>query len=310
MKIYTAPLAGITDYSFRKILEKFSPDLIFTEMINARLFSEGDKDTLELLKCDNRNITGVQVFGSREEDITNSFLKLEDMGFNRINLNMGCPQPKIIKTGAGCGLLPRREFIDNLLYNLKSKLKNTTKISIKIRIGYKEFHNPEIYLDLANKYNLDFICVHGRNQEQMYNGIANWDILKGLSHIKRNIDFIGNGDLIQAKNIPDIIEGANIDGIMLARGIIGNPYLIPQTREILSEGDIKTKPSFEEVKSTLLEHFNLLSEHKGEIAASMEINKFIKPYFWNLKSHSLMAKLTEIIIEKDAEKKMKEITGL
>ena len=311
MKIYVAPMAGITDYSFRKILEKFNPDLLFTEMVNAHLLASHDKTTeTELLKCDSSVNTGTQVFGSNEEEIIYSFQKLEEMGFKKINLNMGCPQPKIIKNGSGSALLPNTEFIDRILYRLKNILLDSTKISIKIRIGYKDFSNPEIYLNLANKYNLDFICIHGRTQEQIYGGSANWDIVSQLSLLPRNTEFIGNGDLFEPHDIIQKIKNSNLDGIMLARGVIGNPWLVTQVRELIRQGKISSIPDFSEIKSTLLEHLKLLLENKGEVTASMEINKFIKPYFRPFHNKKLAEKLSGIIVEKNLESKIKLISSL
>ena len=311
MKIYIAPMAGITDYSFRKILEKFNPDFLFTEMVNARLLFERDKTTeTELLKCDSIQNTGTQVFGSDEKEIIYSFQKLEKMGFKKINLNMGCPQPKIIKNGAGSALLPNTEFVDRILHILKEILADNTEISIKIRIGYKNFSDPELYLNLANKCNLDFICVHGRTQEQIYGGTADWDIIRKLGTLPRKVDFIGNGDLFEPHDIVQKINNSNLDGIMLARGIIGNPWLISQIKELMKFGKIFTIPKFSEVKSTLLEHLELLSENKGAIIASMEINKFIKPYFKSFQSEELHEKLNKIIIEKNLKHKIDLISLL
>ena len=311
MKIYIAPMAGITDYSFRKILEKFSPDLFFTEMVNAHLLATNDKTTeKELLKCDNFQNTGTQVFGSDEEEIIYSFQKLEEMGFKKINLNMGCPQPKIIKNGAGSALLLNKVFIENLICKLKKHLSSKTEISIKIRVGYKNFSDPELYLNLANKYQLDFICVHGRTQEQIYSGKADWDIIRKLGTLPRNVDFIGNGDLFEPHDIVQKINNSNLDGIMLARGVIGNPWLISQIKELMKFGKIFTIPKFSEVKSTLLEHLELLSENKGAIIASMEINKFIKPYFKSFQSEELNEKLNKIIIEKNLKHKIDLISLL
>ena len=122
MKIYISPMAGYTDYSYRKILKKFNTDLLFTEMVNARLLNENDEATeKELLKCDDKENEGVQVFGSDKNGIVKAFLKLENKGFKNLNLNMGCPQTKIIKTGAGSALLPQTDFVDNLLSELKRK---------------------------------------------------------------------------------------------------------------------------------------------------------------------------------------------
>ena len=311
MKIYIAPMAGITDYSFRKILEKFSPDLFFTEMVNAHLLTTNDKTTeKELLKCDNFQNTGTQVFGSDEEEIVYSFQKLEKMGFKKINLNMGCPQPKIIKNGSGSALLPNTEFVEKILYRLKNILSDSTRISIKIRIGYKDFSDPEFYLNLANKYSLDFICVHGRTQEQIYGGSANWDIVSQLSFLPRNTDFIGNGDLFEPHDIIQKIKNSNLNGIMLARGVVGNPWLVSQIRELIQQGKISSIPDFLEIKSTLLEHLELLSENKGPITASMEINKFIKPYFKPFHSEKLTEKLNKIIIEKNLKNKIELISLL
>ena len=310
MKIYISPMAGFTDYAYRKVLEEFNPDLLFTEMVNAHLIKQKDKHTIDLLKCDNLENTGTQIFGWDKEEIIYSFLKLEKLGFKNINLNMGCPQPKIIKNGSGAALLPNVEFVDSILYELKEKLNIDTKISIKIRIGYKKFNNPEVYINIADRYNLDFICVHGRIQEQIYSGHSDWKKISVLSKIPRNIDFIGNGDLFTPEDIKNMSESSVLDGIMLARGIIGNPWLITQTRELLNDGEIKTFPDFYNIKNILIKHFNLLIENKGEIKASMEINKFIRPYFQNLKSYNLSDKLKEIIIEKNTDKKMKEISSL
>ena len=311
MKIYIAPMAGITDYSFRKILEKFSPDFLFTEMVNSHLLATHDKTTeTELLKYDSLKNTGTQVFGSDEEEIVYSFQKLEEMGFKKINLNMGCPQPKIIKNGSGSALLLNKVFIENLICKLKKHLSSDTEISIKIRTGYKNSSEPEFYLNLANKYQLDFICVHGRTQEQIYGGTADWDIIRKLGTLPRNVDFIGNGDLFEPHDIVQKINNSNLDGIMLARGIIGNPWLISQIKELMKFGKIFTIPKFSEVKSTLLEHLELLSENKGAIIASMEINKFIKPYFKSFQSEELHEKLNKIIIEKNLKHKIDLISLL
>ena len=277
MKIYTAPMAGITDYSFRKILKKFEPDFLFTEMVNANLLNREDDITInELLKCDNKEKIGTQIFGGDKDELISGILKLKNFGFTKININMGCPQPKIIKNGAGSALLENSELVELILLEMQNI---DVKISIKIRVGYKDFENPEIFLDLANKYNLDFICVHGRTQRQMYSGTANWEIVKKLSKIPRKVEFFGNGDLFEPAEIKKKIQNSNLDGIMLSRGIIGNPWLIAQTREVLQTKKIKTIQTFDETKSIVLEHLQNIVENKGEIKAALEINKFLRPYF-------------------------------
>ena len=325
MKIYTAPMAGITDYSFRKILEKFKPDFLFTEMVNANLLNREDDTTInELLKCDNKEKTGTQIFGGDKNELVSGILKLKNFGFRKININMGCPQPKIIKNGAGSALLENYELVDQVLFETQNI---GAEISIKIRVGYKDFDNPEIFLNLANKYNLDFICVHGRTQKQMYSGTANWEIVEKLSKMPRNINFFGNGDLFEPSEIKQKIASCNLDGIILSRGIIGNPWLISQTREFLKTGKINTIQTFDETKSLVLEHLKNIVKNKGEMKAVLEINKFLRPYFqkfWdknlnrnteitlieNFYDENLKSKIDKMILEKEIVQKIKMIEML
>ena len=325
MKIYAAPMAGITDYSFRKILKKFEPDFMFTEMVNANLLNREDGTTVnELLKCDEKEKTGTQIFGGDRNELVSGIFKLKDFGFRKININMGCPQPKITKNGAGSALLENFELVEEVLLETKDI---EADISLKIRVGYREFQNPEIFLKLANKYNLDFICVHGRTQEQMYSGTANWEIVEKLSKMPRNIEFFGNGDLFDPFKIEQKISFCNLDGIILSRGIIGNPWLILQTREFLKFGKINTIQTFDETKSIVLEHLENIEENKRKIKAVLEINKFLRPYFkkfWekNLNKNSeivivedfydenLKGKIDKIILEKEILEKIKMIKQL
>jgi len=325
MKIYTAPMAGTTDYSFRKILEKFEPDFLFTEMVNANLLNrENDTTINELLKCDNKEKTGTQIFGGDKNELVSGILKLKNFGFKKININMGCPQPKIVKNGAGSALLENYNLVNQVLLETQDI---GAEISIKIRVGYKDFDNPEIFLNLANKYNLDFICVHGRTQKQMYSGTANWEIVEKLSKMPRNIHFFGNGDLFEPFEIQQKIASCNLDGIILSRGIIGNPWLIPQTREFLQSGKINTIQTFDETKSLVLEHLQNIVENKGENKAVLEINKFLRPYFqrfWdknldrnsefavieNFYDENLKSKIDKIILEKGILEKIKMIEML
>ena len=313
MKIYVAPMSGITDYSFRKIMEKFNPDLLFTEMVNANLLNrENDATINELLKCDDKEKTGTQIFGSNKNELLLGILKLEEIGFKKININMGCPQPKIIRNGAGSALLENYNLMDELFSELLSKLNSGTKISIKIRTGYKNFNNPEIFLDLANKYNLDFICVHGRTQNQFYSGTANWEIVSNLSKLPRNTEFFGNGDLFEPKFIKEQAKKCNLDGIMLSRGVIGNPWLIAQAREFLQTGEIKTVKTFDNTKEIVLEHLENIFENKGEIKAVLEINKFLKPYFLEFQDEifDFKNKIGKIIVEKNFTQKQNLIKKL
>jgi len=298
---------------------------LFTEMVNANLLNREDDTTIdELLKCDDKQQTGTQIFGGDKDELVSGILKLKNLGFKKININMGCPQPKIIKNRAGSALLENYDLVDQVLLETQNI---DAEISIKIRVGYKDFDNPEIFLNLANKHNLDFICVHGRTQKQMYSGTANWEIVEKLSKIPRNINFFGNGDLFEPTEIKRKTSSCSLDGIILSRGITGNPWLIPQTREFLQIGKINTIQTFDETKSLVLEHLQNIVKHKGEMKAVLEINKFLRPYFqkfWdknldrnseftvieNFYNENLKTDIDKIILEKRIFEKIKMIKML
>ncbi len=307
MNIYIAPMAGITDFAFREVTNKFSPNLMFTEMVNANLVMANDKTTMnELLKREHNE--SVQIFGYDFNNLINAFIKLESLGVKHLDLNLGCPKTKIIKTGAGSALLPQTTYVKSLLTEIRRKLKDSTELSIKIRIAYKDFNDPEFYVTLANQLGLKYICVHGRTREQEYSGEANWNIINRLSSLPRNIEFIGNGDLFDAHKIVKLYESNNIDGVMLARGIIGNPWLITQVREVLTDGIIKTIPTFDDIKNTVIDHYELCRKHKGEIRASLEMKKLLKYYFKNFPN--IKNELHSILLDNDYYSTLNKIKNI
>lgn len=251
-KIYIAPIAGVTDYTYRGILEKFNPDLIFTEMVSVNALSVlNDKTISKILLL--REGNAVQIFGEDIKKIIYSAKFIENLGVNHINLNCGCPMKKIVNCGYGAALVKEPEKIKRIVSELKSNLKDDTKVSIKIRIGYTK---PENYLEIAHiaeDLKCDHITVHGRTREQLYSGKANWDYIK---EIKDNISIpvIGNGDIFTAEDAKDKISYSNVDGIMLARGIFGNPWLIRDIREILEYGEVKTKVTKEDKINMAITH--------------------------------------------------------
>lgn len=251
-KIYIAPIAGVTDYTFRGILEEFKPDLIFTEMVSVNALSVlNDKTISKILRL--REGNAVQIFGEDIEKIKSSAKYIENLGVKHINLNCGCPMKKIVNCGYGAALVKEPEKIRTILSELRSCLKDDTKISIKIRIGYKE---PENYIKIgkiAEEIGCDHITVHGRTREQLYSGKADWQHIK---EVKDNISIpvIGNGDIFTGEDALEKISYSNVDGVMLARGIFGNPWLIEDIREILEYGEIKTPTTKEDKIKMAIEH--------------------------------------------------------
>lgn len=294
MEIMTAPMAGITDYSFRKILAEFSPDIIFTEMVDVSAVINKNKKTFdEILKADNNE--AVQLFGNKNENFQEAVKILVKKGFKHIDINLGCPMKKIIKSGKGSALLAEPAYVREIVSNIQKEFKNEIKLSLKIRIGYKEFEDPEYYVRLAEEFQLYQICIHGRTQEQAYQGKADWNIIKLLKDKYKEVRIIGNGDLFTIKDVEEKSIQSKSDGIMLARGIFGNPWLIKQAKDYLSSGEInKPDISNEEIKNTLIRHINYYIEEKGEKRACLDMRKHI---LWYLKDFENINKIKKDILK-------------
>ena len=294
MQVMTAPMAGVTDYSFRKILYEFSPDIIFTEMVDINALKYNNHRTLDeiLRRAGNE---AVQIFGNKNDDFLQAIKILINKGFGHIDINLGCPMKKIVRAGKGSALLLEYEFVKNLTADIKKEYGSDIKLSIKIRTGYKDFSNPEYYVNLAEEYDLYQICIHGRTQEQMYSGYADWNIIKEMKQKYKNITIIGNGDLTNLQEIKEKTEFAKPDGIMLARGLLGNPWLIKEAKDYFNTGEFREfEVSREEIKNTLIKHINYYIEDKGEIRANLDMRKHT---FWYLKNLENIEKIKNDIIK-------------
>ncbi|WP_064579878.1 tRNA dihydrouridine synthase [Streptobacillus moniliformis] len=277
LKIYTAPMAGVTDYTFRKIIEDFKPDFTFTEMVSVDKLLY--KEVPKILKLRENNI--VQIFGKDIYLMQKAAKYIESMGVKEINLNCGCPMKKIVNSGHGSALIKDPRKIEEILTALREVLDPKTDLSLKIRVGYDK---PENYLEIAKiaeKLKCSNIIIHGRTREQKYSGEADWKYIKEVKD-NVNIKVIGNGDIFDAKNAIEKIRETNVDGIMLARGILGNPWLISQIKELFEFGEIKTI-----VRD--IDRINMAIRHVKEYAIDNEnvffpdIRKYIIWYIENIK---------------------------
>ena len=279
-KIYIAPMAGVSDYSFRRYMEKFGPDLIFTEMISSNnLAMYNIKEVPKILKLCPGNV--VQIFGEDIERLNNCAKYVENLGVNHINLNCGCPMKKIVSNGSGATLLKDPDKIKRILYSLREVLKPETKISLKIRLGYEEADKHLEIAKIAQELKCDHITVHGRTRSELYSGMANWEYIK---EVKDNVSIpvIGNGDIFSLEDAVDKIKFSGVDGIMLARGVLGNPWLVNQIKNYINGSDFEIIDDVKRIDG-LIEYINLFKEDNPIF--NPEIRKFINYYLEKTKKN-------------------------
>lgn len=281
--VFLAPMAGVTDIAFRGLCKQMGCDLVYTEMVSAKALFYGNENTESLLRiADEEKPVAIQLFGNDPYVMAKAaerFNDREDVCI--IDINMGCPAPKIVKNGEGSALM--RE--PNLAAEIVKEMKKATEkpVTVKIRKG---FCREEVTaVDFALKMQeagADAVAVHGRTREQMYEGKADWNI---IADVKKSltIPVIGNGDVFSHDAAIKMKEITNCDGIMVARGAMGNPWLFREITMAL-EGKEVFYPTDEERIDMSIAHYNLSLKYDGEYKAVREMRKHIAWYLKGMKN--------------------------
>ena len=267
-----APMAGVTDLPFRLLCKEQGAGLLCMEMVSAKAILYKNRNTESLLEIDPReNPVSLQLFGSDPEIISKIAHQIEDKPFDILDLNMGCPVPKIVNNGEGSALMKNPKLAGEII---RETVKAIDKpVTVKIRKGFDDEHiNAVEMAKIAEDAGAAAVAVHGRTREQFYSGRADWDIIRQVKEAV-SIPVIGNGDLLTAEDVIAMEAQTGCDGFMIARGAQGNPWIFRQILHYFETGEHLAKPTFEEVTQMILRHARMMLKFKGEYIGIREIRK-------------------------------------
>jgi len=276
-RVIAAPMAGISDRAFRMIARSFGCGLVFTEMVSDMGLVYGQTRTRQIADTNGEiKPIAVQIFGSDPVSMARAALVVEDMGADIIDINMGCPTPKIVKNGEGAALMldmPRsRQIIRRVVKAVRAP------VTVKMRKGWDDTHISCIELaQVAQEEGASAIILHPRSRMQFFSGSADWDMIKVVKDTVQ-IPVIGSGDIGSAEDARRMIRQTGCDAVMIGRASLGNPFIFRETVELLGSGNELAPPSREERMAAALRHLDLIMQFKGERVAIREMRKHLAWY--------------------------------
>ena len=286
-----APMAGVTDLPFRLLCKEQGAGLLCMEMISAKALQYKNRNTKALLQIDPREYpVSLQLFGADPDIISEQAKAIEELPFQILDINMGCPVPKVVKNGEGSALMKNPRLVYDVVY--KTVRAISKPVTVKIRKGFDEEHvNAVEIAKIIEEAGGAAVAVHGRTREQYYSGKADWDIIRQVKEAV-SIPVIGNGEVTGSLAAEQLLEETGCDGVMIGRGCQGNPWIFRELNEYEETGKVPHRPSKKEIKEMMLRHAQLQIELKGDYLGIREMRKHVA---WYTKGMEGSAKLRDEI---------------
>lgn len=289
-----APMAGVTDLPFRKLCKEQGAGLICMEMVSAKAISFHNKNTEALMEIDpGENPVSMQLFGSEPELMARVAAEIEERPFDILDINMGCPVPKVVNNGEGSALLKNPELIVKIVKSVSSAIKKP--LTVKVRIGFE--NEPVDIVEIAKRVEdagAAAIAVHGRTRQQYYSGTADWDTIRRVKEAV-SIPVIGNGDVDSPEKAEALIKETGCDGVMVGRATRGNPWIFRELNHYFETGEKLARPSVEEVREMILRHARMQIDLKGEFTGIREMRKHVAWYTAGMRHSAALRRETNLV---------------